>query len=165
PKFWSKEAEKKAKDGAMLANSLGAGIGAFFGVPTVITYLESASGIKAGGKTGTVAIVVGVLFMLSLFFFPLIKSIPIEAVASTMIIVGLLMISGIGKIKYSDETESIPALLTFGTIPFTYSIAYGVGIGAISYVFLKWVSGRRREIHPAMYVIALLSMLDFVGVF
>ena len=101
----------------------------------------------------------------SLFFFPLIKAIPVEAAAPAMIMVGLFMLASIKNIEFTDNTESIPALLTLGTIPFTFSISHGIAIGSISYVFLKLVSGRHKEIHPAMYLIAILSILDFAHVF
>lgn len=165
PKFWSRSEEKKATETAMGVNSFSSMLGAAFGVPTVVTYLENASGIHAGGKSGLVAIFVGLLFFLSLFFFPLIAAIPIEAAAPVMILVGLWMFSGVGNINYSDQTETIPALLTLGVIPFTYSIASGIELGSVSYVFLKLVTGRRKEIHPAMYFIAFLSLLNFSGIF
>jgi AGZA family xanthine/uracil permease-like MFS transporter len=165
PRFWSKDDEKTANQNAVITDSLSTMFGSLVGVSSIIIFLESASGIKAGGKTGLTAIIVGALFILSLFFFPLIKSIPVEAAAPAIIIVGLMMVSGIGNIKYDDQTESIPALLTLGTIPFTFSIADGIGVGAISFVFLKLVTGRYREIHPAMYVIGFLSVLHFATVF
>jgi len=165
PKFWSKNQEKKTGNAAITINSFGSVIGSIFGVPTVTTFMESASGITAGGRTGLVAIIVGVLFLASIFFFPLVKAVPVEAAAPAIIIVGLFMLSGIKNIKYSDQSEAIPALLTLAAIPFTYSIANGIGIGSISYVFLKIVTGRIGEVHPAMHLIALFSILNFASVF
>jgi len=130
----------------------------------LVTYLESATGIGAGGRTGTVAIIVGLMFLLSLFFIPLIKSIPIEAAAPAMVIAGVFMLSAIEKINYNDQTEALPALLALVVIPFTFSIAHGIAIASIFYVFLKLVSGRYKEISIAMYVIAFLSLLDLFGV-
>ncbi len=150
---------------ALDADGVGGMAGAALGVPSLVTYLESATGIEAGGRTGLTAIGVGALFILSIFFFPLIRAIPIEAAAPAIVIVGLFMLSGLRKIDFSDDTEAIPALLTLGTIPFTFSISHGIAVGSISYVFLKGVAGRWREIHPAMYLIALLSALAFAHVF
>ncbi len=152
---------RKALEVDGIAGMFGAAIGA----PTIVTYLESATGIQAGGKTGIVAIGVGILFLISLFFFPLISAIPIEAAAPAIIIVGLFMLSTIKNIDFGDNTDAIPALLTLGTIPFTFSISHGIAVGSISYVFLKLVTGRGKEIHPAMYLIAVLSILDFAKVF
>jgi AGZA family xanthine/uracil permease-like MFS transporter len=145
-------------------NSIGIVLGSALGVPTLVTYLESATGIGAGGRTGTVAIIVGLMFLLSLFFIPLIKSIPIEAAAPAMVIAGVFMLSAIEKINYNDQTEALPALLALVVIPFTFSIAHGIAIASIFYVFLKLVSGRYKEISIAMYVIAFLSLLDLFGV-
>jgi AGZA family xanthine/uracil permease-like MFS transporter len=150
---------------ALEADGLAGMAGALLGVPTQVTYLEAATGIESGGRTGLTAIGVGALFFLSVFFFPLISAIPIEAAAPAIIIVGLFMLSGIGKIEFSDSTEALPALLTLGTIPLTFSISNGIAVGSISYVFLKLATGRRKEIHPAMYLVALLSLLEFAHVF
>ncbi len=147
------------------ADGIAGMLGAAIGVPTVLTYLESATGIEAGGRTGLTAIFVGLLFLISLFFFPLISAIPIEAAAPAIIIVGLFMLSSIGGIDFRDQTEALPALLTLGAIPLTFSISNGIAVGSISYVFLKLATGRQKEIHPAMYVIALLSVLQFAHIF
>lgn len=150
---------------ALEANGLAGMAGSLLGAPTVVTFLENATGIKAGGRTGMVAIGVGILFLASIFFFPLISAIPIEAAAPAIIMVGLFMLSSVKDVNLKDDTEAIPALLTLGVIPFTFSISNGIAAGSISYVFLKLVTGRHREIHPAMYLIALLSLLDFAKIF
>jgi AGZA family xanthine/uracil permease-like MFS transporter len=147
------------------ADGLAGVIGAILGVPSLVTYLESATGVDSGGRTGLVAVGVGVLFLVSLFFFPLISAIPIEAAAPAVVIVGLFMLSSVEKIQFSDNTEAIPALLTLGAIPLTFSISNGIAVGSISYVFLKIVTGRYKEAHPVMYLIALLSVLQFAHVF
>jgi AGZA family xanthine/uracil permease-like MFS transporter len=146
-------------------NSVGILAGAALGVPTIVTYLESATGIRAGGKTGKVAIVVGVLFLLSLFFIPLIKSIPIEAAAPAIVIAGVFMLSAVEHIKYEDPTEGLPALLAVVIIPFTFSIAHGIAIASVFYVFLKLAAGKQKDVSKAMYLIAFLSLLDLAGVF
>ena len=115
-------------------------------------------------RTGLVAIIAGILFFLSLFFFPLIEAIPIEAAAPAIIIVGLFMLGGIGAVNFDDYTESIPAMMTLIIIPFTFSIVNGIGIGSISYVFLKLVTKRWKEVDIAMYFIALLSLLMFLKI-
>lgn len=146
--------------GAASAGMMG---GAVLGVPPVIPFLESATGIRAGGRTGLVAVFAGLLFILSIFFFPLVSAIPVEAAAPAIIIVGLLMLEGVGSINYKDHTESIPALMTLAVIPFTFSIVNGIGVGSISYVFLKVSTGKWKEVNPAMYAIGLLSLLLFLG--
>ncbi|MDD5023233.1 MAG: NCS2 family permease [Candidatus ainarchaeum sp.] len=164
-KYAKKKGEISGLRETLEANGLAGSIGALIGAPTIITFLESATGIKAGGRTGIVSIVVGILFFASLFFFPLINAIPIEAAAPAIIMVGLLMLASIKGMDFSDESESIPALLTLGTIPFTFSISNGIAVGSISYVFLKIVTGKANEIHPAMYLIAMLSILEFANIF
>jgi len=150
---------------AIRVNSVGIMAGASLGVPTIVAFLESATGIEAGGRTGIVAYVVAALFILSLFFLPLIQAIPIEAAAPAIVITGVFMLHAVERINYKDITDSLPALLTVVTIPFTFSIAHGIAIGSIFYVFLKLVSGNRKQISPAMYLIALLSVIDLVVFF
>ncbi len=162
--YLDKKGKVKGLDKSLGAGSLGMMGGAVLGVPPVIPFLESATGIKAGGRTGLVAVIAGLLFLVSIFFFPIIESIPIEAAAPAIIIVGLLMLSGIGKVDYKDYTESVPALMTLAIIPFTFSIVNGIGIGSISYVFLKLSTKRWKEIHPVMYLVAFLSLLMFLEV-
>lgn len=163
--FGDKSGRVKGFRKALDADGLAGMAGAALGVPPVVTYLESATGIEAGGRTGLTAIGVGALFFISLFFFPLIRAIPIEAAAPAIVIVGLFMLSGLRKIDFTDDTEAIPALLTLGAIPFTFSISHGIAVGSISYVFLKIAGGRYKEIHFAMYLIALLSVLALAHVF
>jgi len=150
---------------ALEADGAAGMIGALFGATTVVTYLESATGIEAGGRRGLTAIGVGLLFLIALFFFPLIKAIPIEAASAAIVVVGLFMLSSIEHINFPDKTEAIPALLTLGTIPFTFSISHGIAVGSVSYVFLKLFTGRYKEIHIAMYIISILSILEFAHVF
>ncbi|HID72627.1 TPA: NCS2 family permease, partial [Candidatus Micrarchaeota archaeon] len=147
------------------ANSAGIMIGSALGVPTIVAFLESATGIETGGRTGIVAFVVAGLFLLSLFFLPLIEAIPIEAAAPAIVITGVFMLSAIERINYKDITDSLPALLTLVIIPFTFSIAHGIAIGSVFYVFLKLVSGKQKDVSMAMYLIALLSIVDLAGFF
>lgn len=150
---------------ALAINAAGGVIGTALGTSSIVTYLESASGIQAGGRTGLTAVFIALLFFASVFFLPAIKAIPIEAAAPVMIIVGELMLLHIRFIDLKDTTEALPALMTVATIPFTLSISNGIGVGSIAYIFLKIVSKRWGEIHPAMYLIAFLSVLDFANLF
>ncbi|VVB98615.1 Permease family protein [uncultured archaeon] len=152
-------------DREMGANAAGGMVGANLGATSIVTYLESAAGIEAGGRTGLTAVFIALLFFLSIFFFPLVKAIPVEAAAPVIIIVGEMMLLEIRFIDMRDYSDAIPALMAVATIPFTFSISNGIGVGSIAYIFLKWVTGKRKDVHPAMYVIALLSALEFARVF
>jgi len=146
---------------ALFADSIGTTVGAVLGTSTVTTYVESAAGVAEGGKTGMTALTVAVMFGLALFFAPLFMMIPPEATASALIIVGLFMISPIMKIDLHDLTEAIPAFLTIILMPLTYSIAQGIVFGMLSYVILKVLTGRHKEIKPIMYIIAVLFIIKF----
>jgi len=146
---------------ALFADSIGTTVGAVLGTSTVTTYVESAAGVAEGGKTGMTALTVAVMFGLALFFAPLFMMIPPEATASALIIVGLFMISPIMKIDLNDLTEAIPAFLTIIMMPLTYSIAQGIVFGMLSYVILKVLTGRHKEVKPIMYIIAVLFIIKF----
>lgn len=149
----------------LASNSIATALGAIIGAPTQVTYLESVTGIDSGGRTGLVAIGVGALFLASIFFFPLIRAVPIEAAAPSIVAVGVFMLISVRQIKFDDYTEALPALMTLAVIPFTFSISNGISVGAISYVFLKLVTGRLKEVHPFMYAITALSILEFAKIF
>lgn len=164
----SSKADMLDKDGrvprvkqALFADSIGTTVGAILGTSTVTTYVESAAGVAEGGKTGMTALTVAVMFGLALFFAPVFMMIPPEATASALIIVGLFMISPIMKIDLNDFTEAIPAFFTIVMMPLTYSIAQGIVFGMLSYVFLKLLTGRHKEIRPIMYIIAILFIIKF----
>jgi len=140
---------------ALATDALGTMIGAALGTSPVTAYIESATGIQAGGRTGLTALVVAALFLLSLFFAPLAAAVPAYATAPALIFVASLMAKGLKEIDWDDLTEAAPALLTALAIPFTYSIAAGMGIGFISYAAIKLVSGRWREVNAAVAIIAL----------
>ncbi len=150
---------------AIGVNALGGMIGTNCGTSSLVTYLESVTGIQAGGRTGLTAVFIALLFFASIFFFPLIKAIPIEAAAPVIIIVGEIMLLQIRFIDLKDYSEAIPALMTVATIPFTFSISNGIGVGAIAYIFLKWITGKKSDVHPAMYVIGFVSILEFAHIF
>lgn len=143
----------------LICDSVGTMLGAIFGTSTVTTYIESAAGISEGGRTGLTAVTTGILFLLSLFFWPLATVIPKQATAPALIIVGLLMLEPVLKINFEDITESLPAFLTLIIMPFTYSIANGLMFGIVCYVILKLISGRIKEISPVMLVLSLVFIL------
>ena len=140
---------------ALTTDALGTIIGAGLGTSPVTAYIESAAGIQAGGRTGLTAVVVAILFLLALFFAPLAAAVPAYATAPALIFVAALMVRGFRDIDWSDLTEAAPALVTALAIPFTYSIAAGIGLGFIAYAAVKIVSGRWREVNAAVAVIAV----------
>ncbi|SEF42410.1 putative MFS transporter, AGZA family, xanthine/uracil permease [Caloramator fervidus] len=147
---------------ALLADAIGTTFGAILGTSTVTTYVESAAGVAEGGRTGLTAFTVAVLMLLSLFFAPIFTIVPSAATAPALIIIGLFMLSPIFKINFEDYTEAIPAFLTIIMMPFTYSIAEGLVFGIVSYVVLKIISGRYKEVSGTMYVLAILFILKSI---
>ncbi len=147
---------------ALMADSIGTIVGACFGTSTVTTYVESASGVAEGGRTGLTSFTTAIMFGIALFFAPLFTLVPTAATAPALVIVGLFMMSPITKINFNDYTEAIPAFLTIVIMPFAYSIAEGIVFGMISYVILKAVSGRYKEISPVMLVLSFLFVLRFI---
>lgn len=145
----------------LLADSLGAVLGGLFGCSSNTTYIESASGVAQGGRTGLTAAVVGILFLLSTFLAPIVGIVPGVATAPALILVGFLMLVVVKDIEWDNLDESIPAFLTILTIPFTGSISRGIGFGFISFVLIKVFRGKAREVHPLMYVVAAFFALDF----
>lgn len=146
---------------ALVADSIGTSVGAVLGTSTVTSYIESAAGAAVGGRTGLTAIVTGLLFFLSVFFWPLAGIIPSEATAAALIVVGLLMAEPVVRINFTDYTEALPAFLTLVLVPLTYSIANGIIFGILSYVVLKTISGRIRDVKPTMWVLAVLFVAYF----
>ncbi|ACJ17449.1 xanthine/uracilpermease [Thermococcus onnurineus NA1] len=146
----------------LLTDAVGTTVGAILGTSTVTTYIESAAGIEEGGRTGMTALVTGLLFLvIGLFIAPLAQAIPAFATAPALVIVGYYMLSAIKEVDFTDHTEAIPAFLVLITIPYTYSIADGIGMGFISYTLIKLFSGRGKEVHPLMYVLALVFIAYF----
>jgi len=146
---------------AMLVDATGVSLGALLGTSTITAFVESAAGVGAGGRTGLTAVVCGILFLLSLFFIPIAGLIPDAATAPALIFVGALMMESVRHIDFGDFTESLPAFLTIIMMPFTYSIANGVSAGLVVYPLLKLISGRGREVHWIVYVLAVLVVLRF----
>lgn len=149
---------------ALLADSIGTTAGAILGTSTVTTFVESASGVAVGGRTGLTAMVTGLLFLVSMFFAPIFTAIPSFATAPALIMVGFLMFSGITELKFDEDklTETIPAYLAILAMPLFYSISEGISIGIISYVVLNVVTGKAKKVTPLMYVLALLFVLKYI---
>lgn len=147
---------------ALLADALGTTVGAMLGTSTIISYVESASGVAAGGRTGLTSLSTATMFALALFFAPLFLMVPASATAPALIIVGLFMITSVVKINFEDMTEALPAFLTIVMMPFAFSIAQGIVFGMLSFVFLKALSGQFKRISVAMWVIFVLFIVKLV---
>lgn len=144
---------------ALFADAVGTVAGACLGTSTVTTFVESASGVADGGRTGLTSLSTAIMFLLALFFSPIFGMVPSEATAPALIIVGLFMMSPIKEIDLEDFTEAIPAFLTIVMMPFAYSIAEGIVFGMVSYVLLKFITGKRKDISLVMYILAILFIL------
>ena len=147
---------------ALFADSIGTTLGALLGTSTVTTFVESATGVAEGGRTGLTALSTGFCFFLSIFFYPLITIIPAQATAAALVIVGLFMIDSIVDINFGDFTESFPAFMTIIMMPFAYSIAEGIAFGMISYASVKLLTGKGKEVSPLVYVLALVFLLRYL---
>ena len=147
-------------DKAMLSDSVSTVAGAVMGTSTVTTYVESAAGVKAGGRTGMTSLVIGILFLLCLFFSPLATSLPKEIDGAALIYISTLFVRNITDIEWDDIAESGPAVLAMIAMPFTYSISHGIALAFISYAAVKILTGK-FEISPAIWVIAALSVVSF----
>lgn len=149
---------------ALLADAIGTSAGAVLGTSTTTTFVESASGVAAGGRTGLTAMVTGILFLLSTLFAPIFTAIPSFATAPALIMVGFLMFGTITDIKFTDDnlTEAIPAYLCLIAMPLFYSISEGIAFGIISYVILNAVTGKAKKVTPLMYVLAVLFVLKYI---
>ena len=151
--------ELPAAGPALFADAVGTTVGALLGTSTVTTYVESASGVTEGGRTGLTSLSVAFFFFLSLFFFPIFAIIPAQATAPALVMVGLFMMSPIKDIPLDDFSESVPAFLTIVMMPFAYSIAEGIAFGMMSYVIIKVLSGKAKDVSPLMYILALVFLL------
>jgi AGZA family xanthine/uracil permease-like MFS transporter len=147
---------------ALISDSAAAMIGAAVGTSTTTSYIESAAGINAGGRTGLTAAVVGLLFLLALFVAPLAGSIPAYATAPALLYVACLMTRSLTEVEWDDITEAAPAVITALAMPFTFSIAEGIAFGFISYAGIKLATGRFRDIHPAVGILAVLFVIKYV---
>ena len=147
---------------AFMADAIATTVGAMLGTSTTTTYVESASGVAQGGRSGLTALIVGICFAVALFFSPLFLSIPAAATAPALIIVGLLMLEPIKNIQLDDFSESIPAFVCLITMPLTYSISNGILLGMIAYVLMNIIMGNFKKLTPTTYILAILFILKFI---
>ena len=150
--------------GALLSDAVGTTVGAVCGTSTVTTFVESASGVAEGGRTGLTSIVAGILFALSLLLSPIFLAIPSFATAPALIVVGYLMLTSVTKIDFNDMTEAIPCFIAIIAMPFMYSISEGISMGVISYVVINVITGKAKEkkISLLMYILAILFILKYI---
>lgn len=167
----SSKAKMLDKDGklpkikpALLADSIATTAGAVLGTSTTTTFVESSSGVAAGGRTGLTAFTTAILFLISILFAPIFTAVPTFATAPALIMVGFLMFSSITEIKFTDGnyTKAIPAYLCIIAMPLFYSVSEGIAIGVISYVIINLICGKRKEINPIMYVLSVLFILKYI---
>jgi len=149
---------------ALMADSIGTTLGAVMGTSTITTFVESASGVSSGGRTGLTALAAALLFLLSTLFAPLFTAIPSFATAPALIMVGFLMVSSVTEIRFDDDNlgEAIPAYIAIIAMPLFYSISEGISLGIISYVVLNTVTGKAKKVTPLMYVLALLFIMKYI---
>lgn len=147
---------------SLMADAVATTIGSLLGTSTTTTYLESGSGIAAGGKTGLTAAIVAILFGLCIFLAPLVALIPVSATSAALVMVGILMIGSVSKIDFTEMEVTVPAFMVIALMPFSYSIANGIGVGIISYVLIKLSKGEARSIHPVTAGIAALFVARYV---
>jgi AGZA family xanthine/uracil permease-like MFS transporter len=159
--FMDREGQIPRLKNILLVDSLGAVSGGLLGCSSMTTYVESAAGVAEGGRTGLASVVTGCLFLLAIFFTPIVAIVPGYATAPALILVGFLLISGVRAIAWDDVTTALPVFLTIIMIPFTFSIAKGIGYGFISFVLLKLLTGKWKEIHPLLALVAILFAIDF----
>ena len=165
----SSKAKMLDKDGripnakkAFMADSIGTTVGAMLGTSTVTTYVESAAGVSEGGRTGLTALITAACFFLALFFAPIFIAIPGAATAPALVLVGLFMLTPIKDIDLTDYSEAIPAFICILAMPLTYSIAEGITLGLLTYVFVNALSGQFKKLSIGMYVLAVLFILKYI---
>lgn len=149
---------------ALYVDSASAVVGSYIGTSAISTYIESGAGVSVGGRTGMTAVVVGLLFLLTIFFSPLAGIVPAYATAGALVYVGILMASSLIKVQWDDLTEATPAFITAAMMPFTYSITEGIAFGFISYCVMKVGTGRWREVNAPVWVVSLLFLIKFIWV-
>ncbi len=149
---------------ALYVDSVSAMAGSYMGTSAISTYIESGSGVSVGGRTGLTAVVVGILFLLTIFFSPLAGLVPAYATAGALVFVGILMASSLIEVKWDDLTEATPAFITAAMMPFTYSITEGIAFGFISYCIMKVGTGRWQEVNAPVWVVSALFLIKFIWV-
>ncbi|WEV76563.1 NCS2 family permease [Bifidobacterium sp. ESL0800] len=148
-------------DKALFADSIATSIGGLFGTSNVTTYVESSAGIAAGGRTGLTSVTVSACFLISMFLSPLVSAIPSAATAGTLVVVGCMMASSLKEVQWNDLAEAIPALFASVFMALSYSISYGIAAGFIMYCLVKICKKEIKDIHPVMWVVTVLFILDF----
>lgn len=147
---------------AMASDAIGTTVGSLLGSSTITTYVESASGIAEGGRSGLTSFFVGMLFILSIFVAPLFMLIPGAATSGALVMVGVLMASSFKQVKLDDISEAFPAFVTLIMMPLTYSIADGICLGIMSYVFVKLLTGKFKELNATLYILAALLIVNYI---
>ena len=147
--------------GALLADAIGTTVGAICGTSTVTTFVESASGISVGGRTGLTSVVAAFMFLISLFLTPFFLTIPAFAITPALVIVGFLMVRQVVHINFEHLTDAIPAFLGIIAMPFFYSISEGISFSIISYTFIHLLCGERAKIHPLLYILTILFIFKY----
>ena len=145
-----------------LVDAIGTCIGSLFGCTTITTFVESSSGVEAGGRTGMTSLTTGFMFLLTIFAAPLFLMIPNAATGPALIFVGFLMISGFAKVDFSDFTEAFGPFVMVMFTAFAGSIAAGISAGILAYVFIKVATGRFKEVHPGMYILSIPLIMYFI---
>ncbi len=150
--------------GALTADAIATTVGAVFGTSTTTTYIESASGVEEGGRTGLTAIITGLLFLAALFLSPVFLAIPSFATAPALVVVGFLMMTSITKLDFEDMTETIPCFIAIIAMPFMYSISEGIAMGIISYVIINVVCGnaKKKRITLLMYILMAILLIKYI---
>lgn len=167
--FTESEIEKMEKesgfstrlDKALFADSIATSVGAAFGTSNTTTFVESAAGIGAGGRTGLTSVVVSILFLLCIFIAPIASIVPAQATSPALILVGVMMLSSFAEIKWNELEEAVPAFFSSVFMGLCYSISYGIAFGFLSYILVKVVKGKAKEIHPILWICSLLFLLNF----
>ncbi|KFI98598.1 NCS2 family permease [Bifidobacterium stellenboschense] len=149
-------------DKALFADSIATSIGAIFGTSNTTTYVESSAGIAAGGRTGLTSVVVSICFALSIFFAPVISAVPSAATAGVLVIVGCMMAASLKEVDWTNIEDAIPAFFATAFMAFSYSISYGIAGGFIMYCIVKTCKGKAKDVHPIIWVVAALFVIDFV---
>lgn len=160
--FLDKEGKLPRAPKALLADSIGTVAGAIFGTSTVTTFVESASGVAVGARTGLANVVTSICFFLAIFFLPIIGIVPAAATAPALIIVGAMMLGSVVDIEWGKMDEALPAFIAMAAMPFTYSIATGIALGFIAYPIIKVAAGKAKEVHGITYVLAALFIIRFI---
>ena len=159
--FLTKEGKLPRISGALCADAIATSVGAVFGTSTTTTYVESASGVMAGGRTGLTGVSASFFFLLALLFAPIFLAIPGFATAPALIIVGFMMLSSCADIDWNDASEAVPAFLAIAIMPFSYSISDGIMAGVISYTFINLLAGKAKKIHWIMYILTALFIAKY----